>query len=144
MLTFLLWNLNRKRPSVELARLVARHNVDILILLESGYRSPGDVLQLLNETADPIFHLPPSDVKSTFVFTRFSRQFTTPVHEVARLTIRRIALPAREEFLLAAIHFPSKLWMEARRSNAVISRGLSSRQKQWLVTPGLCSWGISI
>jgi hypothetical protein len=112
MLTFLLWNLNRQRPGHHLGRLVATHRVDVVILLESGYRSSGDILTLLNATADPIFHLPPTTTKPVTIVTRFSSRFTTPIHEGPRLTIRRIALPAREEFLLAATHFPSKLWMK--------------------------------
>lgn len=112
MLSFLLWNINRKQPRDQLARLVERHRIDVLILLESGFSSPGDVLALLNATAQPLFSLPPSKVKPVQIFTRFSRAFTEELVDDKRLTIRRITLPTREPFLLAAVHFPSKLWMK--------------------------------
>lgn len=112
MLSFLLWNINRKQPREQLVRLVERHRIDVLILLESGFTSSGDVLALLNATAQPLFSLPPSRVKPVQIFTRFSRAFTEEVAGDKRLTIRRISLPPRADFLLAAVHFPSKLWMK--------------------------------
>lgn len=112
MLSFLLWNINRNQPREQLARLVELHQIDILILLESGFASAGDVLLALNATANPPFSIPQSNVKAIQVFTRFSRTFTKEIASEKRLSIRRISLPTRTEFLLATVHFPSKLWMK--------------------------------
>ncbi len=42
------------------------------------------------------------------VFTRFAPEFSRPIHEGERLTIRKLTLPLVDEVLLAALHFPSK------------------------------------
>ena len=47
------------------------------------------------------------------IYTRFSAAMLTPMYEDERVTIRKASLPARREFLLVAVHMPSKLHMTA-------------------------------
>ncbi len=129
MLTFLLWNINRQQPILQLARLVAAHDVDVVLLIESGFQNAGDVLLALNATAQPQFRLLSSKVKAVTMFAKFSSQFTSCEFEKGRLIIRRFFLPGREDFLLAAVHFPSKLWMN-NRSQAVECGKLADKIRQ--------------
>jgi hypothetical protein len=43
------------------------------------------------------------------IFTKFPSEFLKPFHDEDRMTIRRLDVPAKDEILLTAIHFPSKL-----------------------------------
>jgi endonuclease/exonuclease/phosphatase (EEP) superfamily protein YafD len=112
MLTFLFWNTNR-RPLVDMiASLAEDHRVDVLMLAESGAGAV-EMLRRLNENS-PDFHYAPSRAPTAVdVFTRFSGEFLKPTFESGRVSIRRMALPARAELLLAMVHLPSKLyWSE--------------------------------
>jgi endonuclease/exonuclease/phosphatase (EEP) superfamily protein YafD len=112
MLTFLFWNTNRKPLADMIARLVEDHRIDVLMLAESGAGAV-EMLQRLNESS-PDFHYAPSRAPTAVdVFTRFSGEFLKPTFESGRVSIRRMALPARAELLLALVHLPSKLyWSE--------------------------------
>jgi hypothetical protein len=109
MLTFLFWNTNRRPLAGMIARLVEEHGVDVLMLAESGAGAV-EVLRRLNEDSSD-FHYAPSRVPTAVdVFTRFSGEFLKPTFESGRVSIRRMALPARAELLLALVHLPSKLY----------------------------------
>ncbi len=108
MVTFLFWNLNKKPLEKMVANLAFGRQVDVIMLTECTIPS-NVMLQTLNTKEDAQFHLSYSECKSVVIYTRFSREFIVPVREHARLTIRRLALPARTEILLAVIHFPGKL-----------------------------------
>jgi hypothetical protein len=112
MLRFLLWNLNGKPLENTVANLVRRHDIDVLILVEC--KTPvGKMLQVLNSGCKTLFRLPfsPDRGRQTVVYTRFSEKFTKPVYEEGdRLVIWRLTLPLREDILLAAAHFPSKMY----------------------------------
>jgi hypothetical protein len=112
MTTFLFWNTRRKPVEEAIAVLVETHMVDVLILAEFSTR-PVDLLERLSQPGKAGFHLTFGLSKDIIVFTRFSSQLVYPVYETARISIRRLALPARVEILLALVHFPSKLyWSE--------------------------------
>ncbi len=108
MTTFLFWNTNKKPLEEAIAALVDAHMVDVLILAESSAR-PVDLLARLNRLGKQGFHLTFGLSKGIIVFTGFSSQLVHPVYETDRISIRRLALPARCEILLAMVHFPSKL-----------------------------------
>jgi len=112
MLTFLFWNMNRKRLVDMIARLVEDHWVDVLMLAENATGAV-EMLQRLNE-GSPEFHYAPSRAPTAVdVFTRFSGRFLKPTFESSRVSIRRVALPARPELLLVMAHLPSKsYWSE--------------------------------
>jgi hypothetical protein len=115
VLTFLFWNLKTRNAST-LASLARAHHVDIIILAECPVL-PGDMLVALNRgTAD--YSYAQSGCHKINLYTRFSDQFVLPVMDTTVATItgddyslRRVALPGgRQEFLLCAVHFSSKLW----------------------------------
>ncbi len=71
---------------------------------------PNSVLSALNCGSLGGFHFPLSECAAVRVFTRFSRDFLTPVDESDRVSIRRLDLPARNQIVLAAAYLPSKLY----------------------------------
>lgn len=128
--TFLFWNINRK-PLLDLVGvLAAEHQVDVLILAECKLPA-GLLLKSLNR-ASPGFRFPMSLCESIKIFTRFSRQFLRPKYESDRVSIRRLALPAQTEILLAAVHFPSKLhWSDASQAQECgpLARAISKEEQ---------------
>ena len=118
MLTFLFWNINRKPLAGLVATLADQHKVDVLILAESGIR-PALLLERLNQSPHASYQFQWSLTKGISIFTRFSGNFIRPVFDqdadeddTPRLTIRRLALPACPEILLAVTHLPSKLYWD--------------------------------
>jgi len=108
---FLFWNIGRKPLAQLVSELAEIHGVDVIMLAECE-TDPGAMLQALNRTPETGFHFPASFSEKTMIFTRFSREFLQPAFESERISIRRLALPARAPVLLATAHLPSKLyWM---------------------------------
>jgi hypothetical protein len=139
MLTFLFWNMNRKRLVDMIARLVEDHWVDVLMLAENATGAV-EMLQRLNE-GSPEFHYAPSRAPTAVdVFTRFSGEFLKPTFESGRVSIRRMALPARAELLLAMVHLPASCTGPriVKRSNARNWRGASGKRRKGPDTAGPC------
>jgi len=109
---FLFWNINRKPLADAVAELAEEHAVDIVVLVESDL-DPRAMLRTLNTRRRGEFHLPRGLSKRVTIFTRFSRQFLRPTFESGYISIRRLALPARSELLVVAVHLPSKLHQPA-------------------------------
>src|SRR5260370_27694992 len=58
------------------------------------------------------YPLTDSNCDEVVIYTRFSREFIIPMHESGRYTVRAVSLPGREDLLLAAVHLPSKLFID--------------------------------
>jgi hypothetical protein len=84
------------------------NEIDIVILLECNVE-PVTLLQALNPTGQHGFHYSVGNSKAVRIFTRFSSEFLRPTFESDRVSMRRLALPARSEILLTVAHLPSKL-----------------------------------
>jgi hypothetical protein len=106
---FLFWNIGRKPLARLVSELAEIHGIDVIMLAECE-TDPGVVLQALNRTPETGFHFPASFSEKTMIFTRFSGEFLQPAFESERISIRRLALPARAPVLLATAHLPSKLY----------------------------------
>jgi endonuclease/exonuclease/phosphatase (EEP) superfamily protein YafD len=100
--------MNRKPLGDAVAAIAEAEFVDVLILAECAVQA-ADLLQVLNRD-EPAFHFAPGQNRRISVFSRFPQRYFSPVYESDRLSIRRLALPAIEEMLVAAVHFPSKLF----------------------------------
>lgn len=117
MSTFLFWNLNKKRLERLVADLAEHHEVDVLILTECEV--PTHVmLEALNLGDSPMFHEgTSSECTEIVIYTRFPSEFLQKRFDSARLTIRQLTLPGKDEILLAAVHHPSKLhWNDASQT----------------------------
>jgi endonuclease/exonuclease/phosphatase (EEP) superfamily protein YafD len=108
VLTFLFWNTNRKPLSDAIANIAEQESVDILILAECGIED-SSLLKILNR-GGPAFHFPVNLNRGIKVFCRFPGRYLIPTFDSERVSIRRVALPALQEILLVAVHFPSKLY----------------------------------
>lgn len=130
MLTFLFWNINRKPLADAIVRLVQEHRVDVLMLAES-VSGPVGMLQKLNQDSADFHYAPSRAPTAVDVFTRFSGQFLTPTFESGRVSIRRMALPARVELLLAMVHLPSKFyWSEDSQAFECAELARSIREEE--------------
>lgn len=109
MATFAFWNVHKNSLNRAISNLAHHYNVDVLILAESKSNA-GNLLAELNTTDAPHFHFTFGMCRKIQIYTNFSREFIKPVFESDNLTIRHLQLPARTDILLAAIHFPSKLF----------------------------------
>lgn len=118
MTTFLFWNTSKKALEEKVINLVKRHDVDVLMLVEST-AATATMLERLNEGGPARFHLTESfsDNPDILIYTAFPREFTRPLFDSSRLTIRTLSLPGQLEILLAVAHLPSKLyWSEASQN----------------------------
>jgi len=111
MLSFLFWNIYKKPLAENIARMALHYDVDVIMLVESNI-NPADLLILLNQSLATNLigyeYAPQYDCTKVQIFTKFSSQFIPPYDDYDRLTVRHLKLPAREDFLLAITHFPSK------------------------------------
>lgn len=105
---FLFWNINRKPLAKAVADLAEEQRADVVVLAESEI-DPGTVLRELNTARRGGFDYPLGFGKQVAIFTRFPREFLSPVADSDHMSIRRLALPERPEILVVALHLPSKL-----------------------------------
>ncbi|HLK19541.1 MAG TPA: endonuclease/exonuclease/phosphatase family protein [Bryobacteraceae bacterium] len=112
MLTFLFWNINRKPLADAIATIAEQESVDLLILAECAIEDSA-LLKTLNRRG-PEFHFPSNLNSRIKLFTRFPGRYLVPSFDSDRVSIRRVALPAREEILLVAVHLSSKLYWSAQ------------------------------
>ena len=117
---FLFWNVNKNSIERILSAIVEEHNVEVVVLAECPDKLA--VLSSLNSDTQGKFHLTDTGKTRVVIYTRFSRQFIVSEHHDDILTVRRLCLPRRREILLAAIHFPSKLYMTERDQASMASR----------------------
>jgi len=109
MAIFAFWNVHKNSLTQTISDLAHQHNVDVLILAESD-TNVNKLLAELNAADAPHFQFTFGLCKRIKIYTKFSREFIKPVFESDRLTVRHLQLPAQTDILLAAIHFPSKLF----------------------------------
>jgi endonuclease/exonuclease/phosphatase family metal-dependent hydrolase len=108
MITFLFWNTNGRPLADAIAAIAKAESVDILILSECAIEAK-DLLKILNRNS-PDFHFAPGQNHRMSMFTRFPGRYFSAVNKGGRrLSVRRLALPAIEDVLVAAVHLPSKL-----------------------------------
>ena len=120
MISFLLWNIQKKNMLPTVAKLVLQHDIDILILIES-IEETHVVLRTLNESSSGnLFDYPFSKCDHVKIFTRFPNQFSKTIYEGNRFTFRHIFLPGLTDILLVATHLVSKV------STSEVSQSMSA------------------
>lgn len=105
---FFLWNIQGKALQQSIADLAREHAVDIIVLAEST-GSAGVLLTALNRDRSTFELCSGIICKSITIFANFQASFMATRSESARVSIRHVSLPARQDILLAAAHLPSKL-----------------------------------
>jgi hypothetical protein len=120
MLAFLFWNLGGKNAPLEdkamFARIVSalahEHSVDILMLAENVI-PPTTLLETLNPLGEINYFYTPSYAPTWVdIYFRYLPEFIKPLADIGRLSIRKVALPARAEFLLCTVHLHSQYALE--------------------------------
>lgn len=109
VLTCLFWNTNRRDRRDLLGRLAAETRADVVTVAEPGFEEARPTLEALRREAGPSFHEPPTDTPRLRIFARHA---ALDLQEVfgdrrGRVTIRRLRF-GETDFLLAAVHLPSK------------------------------------
>jgi hypothetical protein len=111
MVSFLLWNINKKPLHELIYRLSCEYDVDVFMLIESDI-PPDEMVQTLNKHGSRSkYHYLPGLCEKVWIYSRFSERYIQPISEEERLTIRNVKLPGLVSFLLVVMHFPSKLHM---------------------------------
>jgi hypothetical protein len=106
----LFWNTGRREPLDELAALVKGLCVDVLILAECPL-SAAQIVERLNTGPRATYHLPFNLAdRFTFVVALPPERYG-PVYDDSGLSIRHVRPPLGSDFLLAALHLPSKLFL---------------------------------
>ncbi|MGO9404847.1 MAG: hypothetical protein ACLPVW_15400 [Terriglobales bacterium] len=104
---FLFWNIHGRDLYSLVAKLARERSVDVIVLAESK-TSLGVAIETLNKP-EAAYQFCEGFCESILIFANFQPAFIRPVYESARVSIRRLALPAREDILIAAAHLPSKI-----------------------------------
>ena len=104
---FLFWNLEGKEVQHLVAQLAEEHSVDLIVLSEC--ETPAATMLMQLNAAHVRYEFCPGLCDGVTFFGAFQANFLTPVSESARVSIRRLKLPARNEILVAAAHLPSRL-----------------------------------
>jgi hypothetical protein len=121
MVTILFWNLNQKALEGCVAKLAENHEVDIVILAECSV-SPLTMIDALHQQTGRWFNLPFSKCEKIMILTGFPKRVLKARREGERFTIRRLALPALDDVLIVATHFPSKLfWSKESQAQECIN-----------------------
>ena len=111
VLNFLFWNIGGN-PIGELVSAVVRSvDADCVVLCECSI-NPSQLLETLN-TQGPDYRYAAGECQHLKFFVKFESDFLVPTFENARISIRRLRLPARREILVAAAHLPSRLYHSA-------------------------------
>ena len=113
MINFMFWNLGKKDLKDRLARLAILNEIDVLILAECGTTSV-EMLEALNATGQSEYFFTRSECSHISIYARFIDDLIVPVRETHRLTVRHLTLPGKADVILAAVHFPGKLYWDDR------------------------------
>lgn len=111
MATFLFWNVNGKPLEGIVRNLTRRHDVDVLVLVESKI-PPGRMLETLNRGGRRIYHFAFPALEGIAIYMRYSlarHHVIDDQHPGTRVTIREITIPLGMPILLVAVHLPDKL-----------------------------------
>ncbi len=110
MTTFLFWNVRRKPLESTIARLVERHEVDVVLLAEPGTPEVALRRELNKASLRPFRRVPFVAFTRVELYSRLpSACFGPPVREEDHYAIRSLRVPHGIEVLLAVAHLPSPL-----------------------------------
>jgi hypothetical protein len=107
MPTVLFWNTFRKALPREIADLCHECAADILILAESRLDT-ATFLPLLNDGQRQVYTEPLNPSSKLRIFTRLPQNSVQLIADLGGISIRRIAPPVGQDFILVAVHFIGK------------------------------------
>ena len=111
MTSILFWNINKKPLLKEIVTLCHTHEIDILVLAECEL-SDVKILQAINPSLDRKYLAPFNPSSYLSFFYRYPFECITLVKDDGRISMRKISPPIGNDFILVALHLPSKLRMQ--------------------------------
>lgn len=111
MTNILFWNINKKPLLEEIVLLCHIHDIDILVLAECEL-SDVKILQAINPDLERKYLAPFNPSAYLSFFYRYPPEYITLVKDDGRTSMRRISPPIGNDFILVALHLPSKLRMQ--------------------------------
>ena len=140
LVSFLFWNLMKQPLQNRLARIVAAHEVDVVILAECVV-PPDDIAAALKQSTRQYYHfaVPAIGDEKTRIFTRFRQPALTHQFNdyTGSLTIRRLRLEGIPDVLLATVHFPSRVNYDERDQTleaAVMAKDIANAEQDTGIT----------
>jgi exonuclease III len=117
MLTFLFWNTGRKNLSENIARLVAQHKIDVIVLAECPL-VPGNLLQTLN-ASQARYHYPEGQLCPRIqIYTSFPTTVLEVIHYEEYSALCALQLSSGQELILVATHMVS----QTRNKDSTVNR----------------------
>lgn len=120
--SFVFWNLQKKDLRERIARIVAEHSVDALLVAENVV-ADGELIKALNGTTPTPFSAHHSLNSKIKFYSRWpphliSQAFSDPI---GSLTVWRLHIGPPPGLLLASVHFPSKVgWSAPSQSQQAV------------------------
>lgn len=112
MTSILFWNINKQPLLEEIVTICHSNEIDILVLAECEL-SDVKILEAINVNRETTYIAPYNNFSPGLsLFYRYSPECISLVSDEGRTTIRKIAPPIGNDFILVALHLPSKLYMK--------------------------------
>lgn len=117
----LFWNMGLAATPSMVATLAEEHEPDIIVLVESNY-GVAVTVETLNVRTRFLYQIP-FTVEGRFqFFVRMPPSHVRPIYDGDYLTIKHIHPVLGQSFLLAAVHLPSKLRLDAQAQASLCGR----------------------
>lgn len=126
-MNLLFWNINKKPLANEIKSLCDCYDIDILVLAENEMQDK-DILPVLNRNTNRVFIAPSHSRKISF-YTRL-HAFELIHDDNYWGSIRKIVHPIGIEFLLVAVHIPSKLRQTDTNQASIATRIINEIDKR--------------
>ena len=110
-MNILFLNVNRKNLIKELRSMSQECDVDIIVLAENPV-SDTSILNILNDNIKRKYQLPLNPSSRLNIYARFNREAVSPLSDSNGIAIRHIRPPLGPDFILVAVHLPSKLHLD--------------------------------
>lgn len=117
----LFWNINTKASPALIAQLAVDYRPDIIALAESQHNE-ADIVNLLKLHTGFLYQIPLNITKRFQFFVRLPSERVRVVRDSEYLTIRHIQPILGQDFLLAVVHFPSKLRQKTEDQQVLCTR----------------------
>lgn len=111
MATLLFWNVQRRTPLRLLVAATRQYEPDLVVLAECEL-GIADLLTSLNSGVRRKFKRALGPENRLTILTSYPRQSVRPVLDGAGIAIRHVSPPASLDVLVAAVHLPSKLFLD--------------------------------
>lgn len=106
---FLFWNVAGREIKDIIVDLAIYKDVDILVLAEFTIDISSFLISINSKSTSTFIYHPQSICKKITVFARFRSTLITNIEDENRSIVKKVDFPGYGEFLLACVHFPSKI-----------------------------------